>query len=239
VVGQLVHLRHVGAAALARMLADGELTAPEVLEIYLERIARLDTQLRCFRVVLADSARYEAAVAQDRLDAGERLPLLGVPIAPSSWIMLIGVTGFLTEGLRIALVGRPTHLFEKWSVVGWPLSALFDLPSGAIIVCALAGVGAVYKQGLKGPGGRRIEGDYEIVECQPNALITFHVISGPARPTGKYRFERVGNSTRLTFTLHYEPKGLTRLMGPMITQTMRSEVATLANLKAYLEGQHS
>jgi len=63
------------------MLADGELTAPELLEIYLERIARLDYQLRCYRVVLADSARYEAAVAQDRLDAGERLPLLGVPIA--------------------------------------------------------------------------------------------------------------------------------------------------------------
>src|SRR3984893_762454 len=102
-----------------------------------------------------------------------------------------------------------------------------------------AGVGAVYKQGLKGPGGRRIEGDYEIVECQPNALITFHVISGPARPTGMYRFERIGNATRLTFTLHYEPKGLARLMGPMITRTMQSEVATLANLKAYLENQQA
>lgn len=63
------------------MLADGELTAPELLEIYLERIARLDNQLRCYRVVLSDTARYEAAAAQDRLDAGERLPLLGVPIA--------------------------------------------------------------------------------------------------------------------------------------------------------------
>jgi amidase len=72
---------YAGAAAQARMLADGELTAPELLEIYLERIARLDSQLRCYRVVLADSARYEAAVAQDRLDSGERLPLLGVPVA--------------------------------------------------------------------------------------------------------------------------------------------------------------
>lgn len=63
------------------MLADRELTAPELLEVYLERIARLDSHLRCYRVVLSDSARYEAAVAQDRLDAGERLPLLGVPVA--------------------------------------------------------------------------------------------------------------------------------------------------------------
>ena len=102
-----------------------------------------------------------------------------------------------------------------------------------------SGVGAVYKQGLKGPGGRRIEGDYEIVECQPNELIKFQVISGPARPTGTYRFETVGDATRVTFMLHYEPKGLARLIDPMITRTMRSEVATLSNLKAYLEGQHS
>ncbi|ORA80633.1 amidase [Mycobacterium malmoense] len=74
-------LAFAGAVAQARMLADGELTAPELLEIYLERIARLDNQLRCYRVVLSDTARYEAAAAQDRLDAGERLPLLGVPIA--------------------------------------------------------------------------------------------------------------------------------------------------------------
>jgi amidase len=63
------------------MLADGTITAPELLELYLERIARLDRELRSFRVVLADSARQEAGVAQERLDAGERLPLLGVPIA--------------------------------------------------------------------------------------------------------------------------------------------------------------
>jgi amidase len=63
------------------MLADGTITAPELLELYLERIARLDRELRSFRVVLADSARQEAGVAQDRLNAGERLPLLGVPIA--------------------------------------------------------------------------------------------------------------------------------------------------------------
>jgi len=63
------------------MLADGTITAPELLELYLERIARLDRELRSFRAVLTDSARQEAGVAQDRLNAGERLPFLGVPIA--------------------------------------------------------------------------------------------------------------------------------------------------------------
>lgn len=97
------------------------------------------------------------------------------------------------------------------------------------------GARAVYKQGLKGPGGRRIDGDYEIVECRPDELIRFQVIAGPARPTGTYRFEAVGDATRVTFALNLEAKGLTRLMSPMIGSTMKSEVATLSNLKAYLE----
>ncbi len=74
-------LAFAGATAQARMLADGAVTAPDLLEVYLDRIARHDSDLRCYRVVLADDARYAAAVAQERLDAGERAPLLGVPVA--------------------------------------------------------------------------------------------------------------------------------------------------------------
>lgn len=101
-----------------------------------------------------------------------------------------------------------------------------------------SGMGAVFKQGLKGPGGR-IDGDYEIVESQSNELIKFQVIAGPARPTGTYKFESLGNSTSLTFTLHFEPKGLAKLMEPMITKSMQSEVGMLSNLKSYLESHRS
>src|SRR4051794_25930650 len=38
--------------------------------------------------------------------------------------LVIGVSGFVTEALRIALAGRPA--FEKWSFVGYPLSGLVD-----------------------------------------------------------------------------------------------------------------
>jgi amidase len=70
-----------GAAEQARLLADDTITAPALLEVYLDRITRLNPVLRAYRVVLEDSARTEAAAAQRRLDAGERLPLLGVPVA--------------------------------------------------------------------------------------------------------------------------------------------------------------
>ncbi|MBS9535348.1 amidase [Mycobacterium sp. M1] len=74
-------LAFAGATEQARLLAAGSLTAPELLEVYLQRIDRLDPRLRSYRVVLAQTARDEAAAAQRRLAAGERLPLLGVPIA--------------------------------------------------------------------------------------------------------------------------------------------------------------
>jgi amidase len=74
-------LAFAGAAEQARLLAAGTVTAPALLEVYLDRIARLDPQLRSYRIILADSARREAGAAQRRLDAGERLPLLGVPVA--------------------------------------------------------------------------------------------------------------------------------------------------------------
>jgi len=74
-------LAFAGAAEQARLLAAGTVTAPALLEVYLDRIARLDPQLRSYRIVLADSARREAEAAQRRLDTGERLPLLGVPVA--------------------------------------------------------------------------------------------------------------------------------------------------------------
>ncbi|MEY2470326.1 MAG: hypothetical protein QOF21_3024, partial [Actinomycetota bacterium] len=37
---------------------------------------------------------------------------------------VIGVGGFLVEAFRIAIMGRPE--FEKWSIVGYPLSRLFE-----------------------------------------------------------------------------------------------------------------
>jgi len=96
------------------------------------------------------------------------------------------------------------------------------------------GVGSEFKQGLKGPGGR-IDGDYRITACQPDRSIKFEVTAGPARPTGTYDFQTDGKSTTVTFVLDFQPKGFARLMTPMIQRSMQGEVATLANLKSYLE----
>jgi amidase len=56
-------------------------SAPHLTEAVLRRIAALNPTLNAFRIVYADAARQAAAAAQQRIDAGQRTPLLGVPVA--------------------------------------------------------------------------------------------------------------------------------------------------------------
>src|SRR4051794_2446609 len=44
-------LAYTGAAEQARLLASGAVTAPALLDVYLDRIARLDGELHSYRVV--------------------------------------------------------------------------------------------------------------------------------------------------------------------------------------------
>jgi len=98
--------------------------------------------------------------------------------------------------------------------------------------------GAVYRQVLTGPGGRAVDGDYQITTAVPGAELRFQVIAGPARPTGSYLLAGVSEGTRLVFVLEVEPKGAMKLMGPMIQQTMQAEVDRLSVLKSVLEGRN-
>jgi amidase len=70
-----------GAARLAEMVRDKEISPTELVELYLDRIARIDPKLNAFRVVLGEQARSDAKLAEDRLASGDQAPLLGVPVA--------------------------------------------------------------------------------------------------------------------------------------------------------------
>ena len=98
------------------------------------------------------------------------------------------------------------------------------------------GVGAVYRQGVKGPGGRRIAADYEVTAFEPNQRIAFRAIAGPVRPIGEYRFASEGERTTVTFSLEATLTGWKALlMGGPVKATMLSEVRTLETLKRILE----
>jgi amidase len=75
------NLAFAGLATLAELLTQGQLTPRELTALYLRRIERFDVHLRAFVSVRADAALAEADAALARLRAGERGPLLGIPVA--------------------------------------------------------------------------------------------------------------------------------------------------------------
>jgi amidase len=74
-------LAFAGVARQAELIRAGEVSSRELVELYLERIERLDPQLNAFRTVMAERAVVDAQQADGRHGAGDDRPLLGVPIA--------------------------------------------------------------------------------------------------------------------------------------------------------------
>src|SRR5215216_1581595 len=74
-------LAFAGVARQAELIRAGEVSSRELVELYLERIERLDSELNAFRKVMAERALVDAQQADGRRAAGDDRPLLGVPIA--------------------------------------------------------------------------------------------------------------------------------------------------------------
>jgi uncharacterized protein YndB with AHSA1/START domain len=110
---------------------------------------------------------------------------------------------------------------------------------GVIEMTRTSGQGAVaaYRQIVAGPGDWRIDADVEITEFVPDQRIAFRITKGPVRPTGSYDLQAGEGGTVVTFRLAATLGGAKKLMAPMVTKTMKSEVAALTELKRVLESR--
>jgi amidase len=83
-------LAYAGIARQAELIREGEVSPAELVDVYLERIERIDPKLNSFRTVAAERARAEAQQAEGRRGAGGERPLLGVPVAVKDNIDVAG-----------------------------------------------------------------------------------------------------------------------------------------------------
>lgn len=98
------------------------------------------------------------------------------------------------------------------------------------------GLGAIYRQRVRGPLGRQVRADYRVTDYEPNKALAFVAIAGPVRPRGKYYFSEKAGNTELTFSMECQPKGLGRFLSKGVGKAMKNEVGNLDNLKRLLEG---
>jgi uncharacterized membrane protein len=99
-------------------------------------------------------------------------------------------------------------------------------------------VGSRVHQVVRGPGGRGIPADLEVVALEPLERYGFQVVAGPVRPTGEYRFGADGDTTTVSLSLAAALSGWKKLVMARAVQTsMDTEVAGLDRAKALLEGE--
>ncbi len=120
------------AAEVGRALRAGELTARSVTENALARIDALEPRLNAFRVVLHEEALAAAAAAQERLDAGEEAPLLGIPVAVKDNVDLAGQTTQFGTGARREPARADAELVARLRRAGAVIVGKTHLPELAI-----------------------------------------------------------------------------------------------------------
>ncbi len=115
------------------MVRLGEVSSTELVELYLERIERLEPELNAFRSVMAERALADARQADTRRDAGGERPLLGVPLAVKDTEDVTGEPTAWGTGGQGGPAERDNDLVSRLRSAGAVVLGKTNLPELAII----------------------------------------------------------------------------------------------------------
>ncbi len=107
-----------GVAGQADLVRGGHVSARELVELALDRIARLDRELNAFAAVYAERALLEAKQADARMRAGEDRPLLGVPVAVKDEIDIGGEITSHGTGAMVTRAAADAEIVRRVRAAG-------------------------------------------------------------------------------------------------------------------------
>ncbi|MFN2616360.1 MAG: amidase [Thermoleophilaceae bacterium] len=126
-------LAFAGAARQAELVRDGEVSSRELVELYLERIERIDPQLNAYRTVMAERALADADQADARRKANADRPLLGVPIAVKDNQDVAGEITTHGTSAHGGPAGADSEIVKRVRAAGAVLIGKTNLPELAIM----------------------------------------------------------------------------------------------------------
>ena len=123
-------ITRLGAAELARRISDRAISAVEAVDAYIERLQALQPRFNMLTTDRFDSARAEAAAADELRDSDEAIPpLLGVPITVKECFDVEGMpTNLGLTGGEENPVDRDAELVSKFRRAGAIVLAKTNLP---------------------------------------------------------------------------------------------------------------
>ena len=121
-----------GIARQAELVRAGEVSSRELVELYLDRIERLDPQLNSYRVVMAEKALADAGRADERRAGGEELPLLGVPLAVKDGVDVAGEVTTHGTGAFDVPATEDAEVVKRLRAAGAVIIGKTNLPELAI-----------------------------------------------------------------------------------------------------------
>ena len=121
VLSRAAHHRRMNAAEIARDVSAGRVSAAEITAATLAQVQAVDGEVGAYLTVLGEIARSCAARVDERIAAGERLALAGVPIAVKDNMCL--------EGARTTCASK---ILERWIAPYTATAVARLLEAGAI-----------------------------------------------------------------------------------------------------------
>jgi uncharacterized protein YndB with AHSA1/START domain len=98
------------------------------------------------------------------------------------------------------------------------------------------GPGTVWRQLVRGPGGKLADADYVVTDCLRPHLYAYEVTAGPVRGTAVYTLtELTAAVTTVVLALTLTPRGAVRLLTGFLLRQLVDELDNLERLKRVLE----